>query len=601
MWDHAGVADGEGSVGRLGGGRRLLHLALGVACVVLGAVLVVRPFTSLAVLVALVALAAIATGAVQWSVSRGHGGGVGIVLAGGWVLLGVLVILWPDRTVDVVAVLVGIGMVAAGVAEAFEGVVGNVPGSPEETATGDRRAASILRGLAGTVLGVLALAWPDITLLVVAVAFGVRTLLYGLSELLVSVRGRRRDPEDEPERPVGTWRRAVRTGAAALGLVAALLLAALSWTINRSEAIAGPFYDTPDEVPAEPGRLLRGERYDDAPAGTVGWRILYTTTRADGVPAVASGLVVVPEGAGDDPLPVIAWAHGTTGVAQGCAPSVLSAGLESGAMFVATDVAEKGWALVATDYVGLGADPPHPYLVGEPAGRSVLDAVRAARHLDAVRLEDRTVVWGHSQGGGAALWTGQIAPEYAPDAEVLAVAALAPAADLPGLVDTLEHTTGGSLFASYVAVGYDAAYEDIRLDDYVRPQARQAVRRMARGCLSTPDVLPSIATSLAVGMSGFEDLSAGSLLRRLDENVPRGPYEVPLLVAQGEADTLITPEVQAGFVDRLCADGIDVDHRTYPGRDHVGLVEADSPLIADLVAWTEARFAGEPAATSCAP
>jgi pimeloyl-ACP methyl ester carboxylesterase len=100
------------------------------------------------------------------------------------------------------------------------------------------------------------------------------------------------------------------------------------------------------------------------------------------------------------------------------------------------------------DYVGLGVDAPHPYLIGQPEGRSVLDAVRAAHQLDGVELEDRTVVWGHSQGGHAALWAGALAPTYAPDVNVIGVAALAPASDLLGLVDNLATITGGTIFAA---------------------------------------------------------------------------------------------------------------------------------------------------------
>ncbi|QUB99149.1 hypothetical protein [Cellulosimicrobium cellulans] len=49
-----------------------------------------------------------------------------------------------------------------------------------------------------------------------------------------------------------------------------------------------------------------------------------------------------------------------------------------------------------------------------------------------------------------------------------------------------------------------------------------------------------------------------------------------------------------------CAAGQPVDYRTYEGRDHVGLVQADSPLAPDLVRWTEARLAGEPPTPTCA-
>ena len=47
-----------------------------------------------------------------------------------------------------------------------------------------------------------------------------------------------------------------------------------------------------------------------------------------------------------------------------------------------------------------------------------IDAVRAARAVDGVELSDDTVAWGHSQGGGAALWVGEEARGYAPDVPI---------------------------------------------------------------------------------------------------------------------------------------------------------------------------------------
>ena len=86
---------------------------------------------------------------------------------------------------------------------------------------------------------------------------------------------------------------------------------------------------------------------------------------------------------------------------------------------------------------------------------------------------------------------------------------------------------------------------------------------------------------------------------RLTENVPTGPFEMPVLLGQGADDSLVLAEVQAAFVAGLCADGEVIDLRTYPGRDHVPLVEPDSPLIPELIAWTHDRLAGESAEASC--
>src|SRR6516165_5881755 len=43
-------------------------------------------------------------------------------------------------------------------------------------------------------------------------------------------------------------------------------------------------------------------------------------------------------------------------------------------------------------------------LIGEGEARAALDSVRAARQMAELTLDMRTVVWGHLQGGHAALW-----------------------------------------------------------------------------------------------------------------------------------------------------------------------------------------------------
>ena len=202
---------------------------------------------------------------------------------------------------------------------------------------------------------------------------------------------------------------------------------------------------------------------------------------------------------------------------------MLTDGLGAGAMFVQDDVLAQGWAMVATDYTGLGTEGPHPYLIGQGEGRSVLDAVRAAHQLTAVELADETVVWGHSQGGHAALWTGVLAPTYAPELRIDGVAALAPASNLPALVDVVESVTGGALFASYVVEGYTAEYPDVDFDELVRPGARIITREMAQRCLAEPGVLVSALTSVALDKPIWSgDPSSGVFLDRLVENVPSG-------------------------------------------------------------------------------
>lgn len=559
---------------------RWVVVALGVGLVLLGLALALRPFRSLAVLVILIAaslvLAAVGElvgGRWPWGVLRGA-----LTLAAAIALL-----LWPGPGLGALTLLLGAVLLSEGITEVLEGVR---PPPPEVDAR--HRWAHVLGGAAMLGLAVLALAWRDVTLLVVAIVFGVRLVVLGFQVVRGSTG---RDQTRSPR-----WRVA-RAAAAIVGVIA---LAVTGVWVQRGHPVPDTFYDMPTDVPAEPGRLLAAEPFHArVPEGATAWRILYTTTRDEGVPAVASGLVVTPDGVAGA-TPVVAWAHGTTGWAPGCAPSLLDEPFEAGALFVLDDVLEQGWTLVATDYVGLGTASPHPYVIGQGEGRSVLDAVRAARELDGLHLDDRTVVWGHSQGGHAALWTGMLASHYAPELRIDGVAALAPATDLHGLVQVVEESRIGTLFAVYVVAAYASVYPDVDHADYVRPGAQLLVREMAQRCLSERGILVSAGQALLLDQPIWSsDPTTGALGARLSENIPTGAVEAPLLIGQGLADELITPEMQARYVAGRCASGQAVDFRTYPGRDHLSLVAADSPAVEELLAWTTQRLEGEPAGDTC--
>jgi pimeloyl-ACP methyl ester carboxylesterase len=359
------------------------------------------------------------------------------------------------------------------------------------------------------------------------------------------------------------------------------------------------FYAAPEPLPAKPGTLLKSEAFTrSVPAGARAWRILYTTTRAGDVPAVASAIVVVADPTLPGPRPVIAWTHGTTGVATGCAPSLLAdpfAHVPALAPLLA-----QGWVYVGSDYVGLGTPGPHPYLIGEGEARSALDAVRAARQMTELALDKQTVVWGHSQGGHAALWAAILAPRYAPDTSVVGVAAAAPASVLPALLLAAQDSIVGKILSSFVVRAYVDTYPEVGFDDIVRPGARLLVRDIARRCLAGRETLVSVAEAAMLATPIFAvDPRTGPFGRRLDENIPRAPIEVPVLIAQGLTDELVLPRLQEDYVKARCDAGQRLEYRRYEGRDHLSLVAPDSPLTADLVRWTQERIAGGATEPGC--
>ncbi len=441
-------------------------------------------------------------------------------------------------------------------------------------------------------LGLVALA-----LAALAVATSIPALaLFGLLTAILAWLSR-------PQRQTTNTGRWLRAAVAALALVFGLaVVTAVGWAWQRADPpVPDAFYTAPSGADtAVPGTLLRHEAYTQAiPAGARGWRMLYATTRDDGVPAVASAVVLAPPASVIGPRPLVAWTHGTTGFATGCAPTVLPAPFPFDAAVPAVPrLLAEGWALVGTDYVGLGTGGPHPYLIGQGEGRSALDSIRAVRQLGDLTLADTTVVWGHSQGGHAALWTGGLASSYAPDVHLAGVAALAPATDLPGLVAGIKDTPVGRIMLSFVLAAYGATYPDVRFDEYVGPTRR--ARGMAARCLSGPGALLSVATAVTMERSLFaREPSDGPLAARLRENVPTRPIGVPVLLAQGRSDPLVLPDVQDRYVRARCDAGQAIDYRTYAGHDHLSVLADDSPTVADLVAWTRDRVAGVPAPAGC--
>jgi pimeloyl-ACP methyl ester carboxylesterase len=384
-----------------------------------------------------------------------------------------------------------------------------------------------------------------------------------------------------------------------LALLALAPLTACAAHPTGPRARPAAFYTPPRHLPARPGEPVRAEALSGAalPRGTRGWRLLYTTTRADGAPAVTSGIVVVPTGR-RGPLPVVVWAHGTTGVAAACAPSLrpdpygIAAPVLDAAAARGWAVVARGWAVVAPDYPGLGVRGPSPYLVGRGEGRAVLDAVRAARRLPArfgagARLSPRTVVWGHSQGGNAALWAGVLAPAYAPGLRLAGVAAVSPVADLTAFAARLGHARDhGGAFAAYLLDAYGRAYPDVRPAAYTGPGGRAALRAAVARCLRRD-------RGTVHGMLGRDPLT-GPLARRLRENAPVHRIDAPVLLTVGGADPVVPPATQARYVHRMCALGQrGLEYRVYPGLGHDGVLRAGSPLPRALLAWTRARLAGD--------
>jgi pimeloyl-ACP methyl ester carboxylesterase len=196
---------------------------------------------------------------------------------------------------------------------------------------------------------------------------------------------------------------------------------------------------------------------------------------------------------------------------------------------------------------------------------------------------------GVSQGGHAALFTGEIAPTYAPDVRLAGVVALAPGAELAQAATLLMGDPSVVGFAVAIAAGFAAANPEAALERVLTPAALARIDVLDRGCIDA--VLEAFAGPVR-DVIRLEALADPSWARVLDENTPgRLRTDVPVFVGQGDADPLVVPELTDALVLRLCATGTDVTYRRYTGATHGGVVEA---ARADVSAWMEDRLAGRP-------
>jgi pimeloyl-ACP methyl ester carboxylesterase len=383
-----------------------------------------------------------------------------------------------------------------------------------------------------------------------------------------------------------------------LALAAGLL--ALSACIGPLSAQTS-FYDAPrSSLAGEPGSLVRLERIDGAPLGALAYRVLYRSTGLQGEPIFVSGVVVVPPG--DPPAggrPIVAWAHPTTGVTPRCAPSLaifLFQQIQGLRSFV-----HRGYVVAATDYPGLGTPQTHPYLVGDSEARAVIDAVRVAGGLPGSGGGKRFVVWGHSQGGQAALFTGLIAKTYAPELTLLGVAAAAPATDLITLMNDDIDSAGGKNITAMTLWSWHRIY-DVPIDKIIDPRAMPIVDRLAQECIEGPfDLIERQRTEKPLELHFLTvqrpaDVEPWHSL--LEKNTPGAlPPDIPVFLAQGTIDNIIRPDVTRDYMGRLCKAGSKVRLMMLPNIGHGRAAQASTMAA---VNWMTDRFADEPSPSDCA-
>jgi pimeloyl-ACP methyl ester carboxylesterase len=348
--------------------------------------------------------------------------------------------------------------------------------------------------------------------------------------------------------------------------------------------------------------------------GTSTRKIRYRMPAVRGGLTEANAMLFIPGGAA--PLggwPLVVWAHGTTGVADGCAPSRNYASL--GDVKVVNTLVGSGFAVLAPDYEGLDAPGIHPYYNRSSHAQSVLQAVKAATNISGISLSKKWSIIGHSQGGHVALSAAQSAGELGSSYELRSVVAFAPGSDLIAssdaifsLIDTTAATGNIEGAASILyQTNFNGAFVLLGLEAMdARVDASQFVGANLASLLNTArndSDCTQFRTALFDSLRGYlnsggnvlnypgvkRDWANNTIVREVINNNKVGETRLsaPVLIIQGTADIQVPFVVTNALIGKMQANGTSVARIDVPNGDHDDIVENK---FADAISFVRNRL-----------
>jgi pimeloyl-ACP methyl ester carboxylesterase len=315
-----------------------------------------------------------------------------------------------------------------------------------------------------------------------------------------------------------------------------------------------------------------------------GKRIQYITTNVTGGTITATGLVITPKT--NKKNKTVAWAHGSTGLADQCAPSTNQNVFWHEARLAVAELLKRGWTVAATDYPGLGTPAPHPYFIGDSEARSVIDSVKAARNLDAA-LSTQYAIDGHSQGGQGALFANQIAAAYDAPLVLRGTASIAPVSNVDLFAPFVPGTpANGYLVMALFGLGaVDSSFAPLA---QLAAPAKLRVGVLTSGCLN--EILDEYASLTAEQLLVGGALTPATIAELVQyDNPAQSSPTAPILIVQGTADDAVPWQITAGpLMDELTAYAQPVQLVLLDGASHDDSVIQSTGLVAD---WIAGRFA----------
>ncbi|APR67010.1 MAG: Triacylglycerol lipase [Thalassolituus oleivorans] len=391
-----------------------------------------------------------------------------------------------------------------------------------------------------------------------------------------------------------------------IGLLASMLPVGVAMAAPSVGPSGMDFYEVPSIYAGSNGDLIwyRSATVDvGASVVSKAWNVMYRSTDSLGATNTVTGTVIVPNAAWTGPgeRPTLSYAVGTHGLAQGCAPSLqLAGGTDYENRNIAAALA-KGYAVLVTDNAGYTTGDSPTYLAGESQAHAALDIFTAASQIPnaGISANAPAVIWGYSQGGQTASWAGEVQKSYAPDLNLVAIAAGGTPADFPSTAAYLDGSAGASFLLGAV-VGLAEQYpDDIPLDELASANGHAAIAVAKDQCVfeSLFDFMNDSISEYTVGSKGLTELLAISSVNDAvtAQNLGDGKPSVPVYQYHGQADEFIEIEQHAALKKRYCGKFAKVTFDIFPSEHIVTQFQA-APHVLE---WFDERFAGTSVDNSC--
>ena len=291
--------------------------------------------------------------------------------------------------------------------------------------------------------------------------------------------------------------------------------------------------------------------------------------------------------------PIVVWAHGTTGVADICAPSRSQLNTYIQAMI--EGLLAAGYVVVAPDYEGLGEpanDELHPFLNVKSEAFSITDAVVAARNYLGNKVSNRWMTVGHSQGGHAALgaaqyqsraqldYKGTVAVAPASNLELILTAGESLAAQQTDLTEKITTLASLDTFTALITAGLRNPNPTLQYSQVFKSPTDQIADNAETDCYT------SLGQEFGLGMqayalnnagdisnyprtqSGFMNLSPVRKFLDTDSQPLQVKIETPIIIYQGAMDTTVPKAATDTLLNGEAAKNSQITYRTNTTWDH---------------------------------